>query len=78
MNMNMGGLNLMPGPSNMIPGNPLLNGMPMNNMISKAKNSDATLYVGNLHPSMEETRIFDIFRSYGVISSCKLMKDLYT
>ena len=52
--------------------------MPINNLISKVNNSDTTLYVGNLHPSMDETRIFEIFRGYGPISTCKLMKDLYT
>lgn len=77
-NMNMGGPIPPPGGFNMEPG--LLNfpGMPINTMISKVNTNDAILYVGNLHPSMDETRLFEIFRGYGAIKNCKLMKDLYT
>jgi RNA recognition motif-containing protein len=76
--MNTGGPVPPPGAFNMEPGVFNFPGMPLNNMISKVNTTDAILYVGNLHPSMDETRLFEIFRSYGAIKNCKLMKDLYT
>ena len=76
--MNLGGMIPPPGPLNMEPGVFNFPGTPINNMITKVNSNDAILYVGNLHPSMEETRLFEIFRVYGPIKTCKLMKDLYT
>ena len=47
-------------------------------MTKRNDSSENTLYVGNLHPSMNDERLFDIFRQYGELTSCKIMKDHFT
>lgn len=41
-------------------------------------NSDATLYIGNLHPEVTDMELFNHFRPYGDILSCRIMKDIYS
>lgn len=41
-------------------------------------NSDATLYIGNLHPEVTDMELFNYFRPYGDVLSCRVMKDIYT
>lgn len=41
-------------------------------------NSDATLYVGNLHPEVTDMELFNYFRPYGDVLSCRIMKDIYS
>lgn len=41
-------------------------------------NSDATLYIGNLHPEVTDMELFNYFRPYGDILSCRIMKDIYS
>lgn len=45
---------------------------------TNALNSDATLYVGNLHPEVSDMELFNYFRPYGDILSCRIMKDIYS
>lgn len=47
-------------------------------MTRPVQSSDATLYVGNLHPSIEESTLYDMFRKFGEVVQCKLMKDIYS
>lgn len=47
-------------------------------MTKKNDSTENTLYVGNVHPSMNDESLFDIFRQYGEITSCKIMKDHFT
>lgn len=42
------------------------------------KTTDSTLYIGNIHPSIEETALYEMFRQFGDVVSCKLMKDIYS
>ena len=71
----------------MIPGDqkqPLPLYMPnMQNIIQRPvntniPNADATLYVGNLHPEVNDMELFNFFRPYGDIISCRIMKDIYS
>lgn len=39
--------------------------------------SDSTLYVGNLSPFTDETRLHSLFHPYGNILTAKIMRDLY-
>lgn len=45
---------------------------------TNALNSDATLYIGNLHPEVTDMELFNYFRPYGDILSCRIMKDIYS
>ena len=45
---------------------------------SNAISSDATLYIGNVHPAISDIDLFNYFRPYGEILSCRIMKDVYT
>ena len=40
--------------------------------------NDATLYVGNLSPYIEESRLSTHFQPFGQVISCKIMRDIYT
>jgi len=40
--------------------------------------TECTLYVGNLNPSLEDTRLFEYFRSYGDVLTCRIMRDIYS
>ena len=40
--------------------------------------NEATLYVGNLNPYTEESRLCSFFQPFGQILSCKIMRDIYT
>lgn len=58
------------------------NQIPLNPVQEIAKNysvtSDSTLYVGNLHPSIDETALYEMFRHFGELKQCKIMKDIYS
>jgi len=45
---------------------------------TNALNSDATLYIGNLHRQLSDMDLFNIFRPHGDILSCRIMKDIYS
>jgi len=45
---------------------------------TNALNSDATLYIGNLHPEITDMELFNYFRPHGDILSCRIMKDIYS
>ena len=45
---------------------------------TNALNTEATLYVGNLHPEITDMELFNYFRPYGDILSCRIMKDIYS
>ena len=49
--------------------NPIMPVMPTN---------ETTLYVGNLSPYMEESRLLTFFQPFGQVTSCKIMRDMYT
>lgn len=54
------------------------NFMMQENPMKEASTKDATLYIGNLHPSLEDSRIFDFFGPYGELVSCRIMRDIYS
>merc|ERR1712170_26299 len=56
---------------------PTIPGMP-NEMILNAIKSEPTLYVGNLNPLIETSRLYNYFRTYGEIVNCKIMRDIYS
>ena len=41
-------------------------------------NSENTLYVGNLNPGLEDVRLFQHFKPFGDLVSCKIMRDIYS
>ena len=45
---------------------------------ANALNSDATLYVGNLHPEVSDMELFNYFRPHGEVVSCRILKDIYS
>ena len=47
-------------------------------MAKNPNSSESTLYVGNLHPGLEDSRLFDFFRPFGEIVSCRVMRDIYS
>ena len=49
-----------------------------NGMMVKTMRTEATLYVGNLNPSLMDSRLFEFFRPYGEIVNCKIMRDIYS
>ena len=62
---------------------PILNTQfPLSNMLqpqlAKNPNKESTLYVGNLPKQLEDTRLFDYFRPYGDLVSCRIMRDIYS
>lgn len=47
-------------------------------MMVKTIKTEATLYVGNLNPQIQTSRLFNYFRTYGEIVNCKIMRDIYS
>ena len=50
----------------------------LNQVAKKNDSSESTLYVGNLHPSWSDENLFDKFRQFGELVSCKIVKDHFT
>ena len=46
--------------------------------MTKVATAETTLYVGNLHPGIEDSRLFELFRPFGDIISCRIMRDIYS
>ena len=71
MNMNMG---------RMMPMMPMMPGsnMPGAQMGAPVPNLEGVLYVGNLHPDVVESQLFEIFSHYGRPQLVRLMRDAYT
>lgn len=62
---------------------PQMNARPLHNPAQEItrqnlKSSDSILYIGNIHPSIEETALYEMFRQFGEVQTCKLMKDIYS
>lgn len=47
-------------------------------MMVKTIKTEATLYVGNLNPQIQTSRLFNYFRTFGEIVNCKIMRDIYS
>lgn len=69
----------MPGPQNVMMTNFPMGQPMMNNAIFPVpQTNDTTLYVGNLNPGMEESRLFSAFSCFGNIISYKIMRDIFS
>lgn len=64
----------------MMPMMPMMPGgnMPGGPMTGTTPNLEGVLYVGNLHPDVVESQLFEIFSHYGRPQLVRLMRDAYT
>ena len=73
MGMNAGGMNMFPAPGN----SPFMSDPNQFNQ-RPPQSKKSSLYVGNIEKSVTEPLLFQLFISFGEISSLRIMKDKYT
>lgn len=73
----MNAMNMRPGAFPMMM-NSMMPPVMANPIMPMIPTNETTLYVGNLSPYMEESRLLTFFQPFGQVTSCKIMRDMYT